>query len=89
MPDEDESMITEVDRMAGAAYVICTDLLECHGIKSVAQSKADFSIRVVAYDDYALLSHIQSICAWHQCGFDIERAAREDGDMVVRFHIRG
>jgi hypothetical protein len=87
MRDDDESMITDVNRMTGAAYAICSDLAELHGVKSVAQSRDDYSLTVVAHDDYALLSNVQTVCAWHQSGFTIKSAGRVDGDIVVRFHI--
>jgi hypothetical protein len=68
-------------------YHVAGDLQELHGIKSVVQSKDDYCLVVTAYDDYPLLSNVQTVCAWHQATFTVESAGRVDGDIVARIRL--
>lgn len=74
-------------KMVGAEYHVAKELDDRHGVKSVCQRKDNFDLRVVAYDDYAILSQIQTVCAWFNCGWDVTSAKREDGDIVVEFTV--
>lgn len=89
MPHDEDELITDVERMVGSAHAVCADLQGLHGVKRVAQSKDDYSLKVVAHDDYAILSNLQTVCAWNQCGFTTKSAGRFDGDIVVWFHVDG
>ena len=89
-PDVVQSdVIDSVDRMVGLAYHVAADLQDLHGVKSVVQCRETYNLVVTAHDDYALLSNLQTVCAWNQAEFSIESAGRLDGDMVVRFNLHG
>lgn len=85
--ESNPNVIEDVNKMVGAEYHVAGDLQELHGIKSVVQSKDDYRLVITAYDDYPLLSNLQTVCAWHQCGFDVESAGRVDGDIVARVKL--
>jgi len=85
--ESDPNVIADVNKMVGVEYHVAGDLQELHGIKSVVQSKQDYCLVITAYDDYPLLSNLQTVCAWHQAGFDVESAGRVDGDIVVRARL--
>lgn len=83
----DADVIENVQKMVGAEYHVGGDLETLHGIKSVVQSRENYDLIITAYDDYPVLSNLQTVCAWHQCGFHVESAGRVDGDIVVRVRI--
>jgi len=67
---------------------ITSELRSLHGVKSVGPC-GDGVVRVVAYDDYPILSNVQTVCAWFQAGFSVNSAKRKDGNIVVRFTVDG
>jgi hypothetical protein len=85
--DRSPNVIEDVNKMVGVEYHVAGDLQALHGIKSVVQSKTDYCLKITAHDDYAVLSNLQTVCAWHQCGFDVESAGRVDGDIVIRVKL--
>lgn len=58
---------------------VLENLGELHGVKKIGFEYETERIRVVAYDDYNILSKIQTMCAWASCDFNIERAKRASG----------
>jgi hypothetical protein len=67
---------------------VVENLGDLHGVKKVGVEQDTDRIRVVAYDDYNILSKIQTMCAWASADFQIKRAKRaSDGGMRVDFTL--
>jgi len=85
----ESSTTGKLSDMTDPERFVAKDLKDLHGIKSVVQSRKDFSLVITAHDDYPVLSHLQTVCAWHASTFSVESAGRVDGDIVVRAKIQG